>query len=94
MTTTSRMDHILLAHLRFSEAQIWPGGDGLTIDVVLASYPQVAAAGQVPDKEELLRLHPDLTVELEAFFSESQFSRSMPPRDSSPYDLATAIRAD
>lgn len=94
MTTTSRLDHILLAHLRFAEAQIWPGGDGLTIDVVLASYPQVAAAGRVPDKEELLRLHPDLTAELETFFSESQFSSSIPQRDSSPYELAASIRAD
>jgi hypothetical protein len=35
---------------------------------MLASYSRAAAAGQVPGRAELLRRHPELTEELEAFF--------------------------
>ena len=72
MTRQAMLNEILLGHLRMMDANFWPGIDGLTLDVVLACYTRAAAAGHVPGKEELLRRHPELAAELEAFFAASQ----------------------
>jgi serine/threonine-protein kinase len=43
------------------------------LDDVIAAYVLAAEAGEAPDREELLRLHPDLADDLRAFFAD--FSR-------------------
>jgi hypothetical protein len=56
--------------LQHRAGRVWPGGDGVTLDDILRSYPQVAAARLVPDLHELLRRYPDLADELTAWFTE------------------------
>ena len=41
----------------------------MTVDEVVRSYPQAAAAGLVPDLQTLLTDHPDLTDVLRDFFA-------------------------
>jgi hypothetical protein len=70
MSRNPALNAILLGHLRAMEPHVWPGIDGLTLDVVLDSYCLAAAAGHVPDKDELLRRHPQLAGAIEALFGE------------------------
>jgi hypothetical protein len=70
MTPNPALNEILLDHLRSMDPHFWPGIDGLTLDVVLDSYCQAAAAGHVPGKEELLNRHPDLAEAIAAIFAE------------------------
>jgi hypothetical protein len=76
MNRSSALSEILLDHLRMINPHSWPGMDGLTLDVVLQSYSQAAASGQVPGKNELLRRHPELSAELEAVFAQPESARS------------------
>jgi hypothetical protein len=69
MTSNPALNAILLGHLRSMDAHFWPGIDGLTLDVVLDSYCQAAAAGHVPGSDELQRCHPDLTDAISALFA-------------------------
>jgi hypothetical protein len=64
-----RLYELLLAHLGEADAPPWPGADSLTLDEVLHSYPQAAAAGLVPDLRTLLEDHPDLADVLRDFFA-------------------------
>jgi len=50
---------ILLGYLETARCW-WPGADGLTVLDAIRDYPQAAAAGWVPDRDELLRIHPEL----------------------------------
>jgi hypothetical protein len=60
---------LLLDQLRGGPTVCWPGADGLTLDEVLSSYPEAAAAGRVPGPDELLAGHPELAAELADFFA-------------------------
>ncbi len=64
-----RLRELLLAYLQAADAPPWPGADGLTLEEVLASYPQWSAAGLVPDLPSLLSRHPDLDAVLREFFT-------------------------
>jgi hypothetical protein len=64
-----RVRELLLAYLREADAPHWPGADGVTVDDVLASYPQASAAGMVPDLPALLTSHPDLADALREVFA-------------------------
>ena len=59
MSHSSAMNEILLDHLRRIDPHAWPGVDSLTLGEVLKSYAQVAVAGQVPGKSELLANIPN-----------------------------------
>jgi hypothetical protein len=66
------LSEILLDRLQIAWAQISPGIDGLTVDAVLDFNSRAAAAGQVPNKEELLHRYPQLSPELEVFLAPIQ----------------------
>jgi hypothetical protein len=65
------------------------------VNAILAAYLDAAAAGQAPDRTELLARHPDLAAELAAFFAEDARVRhladtaTLPPRPIPPPALAT-----
>src|SRR4051812_47753494 len=66
---SAQLKEVLLGHLQATYAHRWPGTDGMTVQDVLLSYPHAIASGQAPDRQELLRRHPDLAAEVEAYFS-------------------------
>ena len=66
----ARVWELLLGSLQAAAVPRWPGADRLTLQDVLLSYPQAAAAGRVPDLRQLLRDHPVLAKELSDFFAE------------------------
>jgi hypothetical protein len=69
--TAARFEDVLLGYLRASAVSSWPGGDGLTVEDVLRHYPEAVVAGRVPGRQDLLRRHPDLADDVDAFFAEA-----------------------
>jgi hypothetical protein len=65
---SQRLRALLLAYLRAADAPRWPGSDSVTVEEILRSYPQAAAAGLVPDLPALLEIHPELAKALHDFF--------------------------
>jgi hypothetical protein len=70
-----RLHEVLLGYLEGPQVILWPGADGLTLGEALLGYAEAAAAGQVPDQQELLQRHPELAEELRAFFAEQGLHR-------------------
>jgi hypothetical protein len=66
---------VLLGYLEGPQVILWPGADGLTVEEALLGYAEAAAAGQVPDRQQLLERHPDLAEELRSFFAEQDALR-------------------
>jgi hypothetical protein len=65
-----RLEAILLGYLLNDHAIAWPGGDGITVRDVLASYPRAIASGRVPGYQELQRRHPEVSEALQVLFKE------------------------
>jgi hypothetical protein len=68
--TATRFEEVLLGYLRGSAVSWWPGGDGLVVEDVLRHYPEAVVTGRVPGRQELLRRHPDLADDVDAFFAD------------------------
>jgi hypothetical protein len=64
-----RLQELLLGHLWAANIPVWPGADGVTLEVVLRTYPQAIADGRVPSPAQLLAEHPDLERQLAIFFT-------------------------
>lgn len=60
---------VLLNYLLASKVVGWPGVDGFTEDDILNFYPLAAAAGKVPARLELSRIHTDLIGEIQSLFT-------------------------
>ena len=69
-SNSQRLREILLGYLQATQVSAWPGGDGLTVEDVVACYPEAVAGGEVPDWQELFRQHPELDAELHAWLAD------------------------
>jgi hypothetical protein len=74
------LQELLLRYLRDAHAPVWPGADALTVQEVLHSYAENAAAGRVPDQQQLQRLHPELQEAVVSFFADNNRHRERPER--------------
>jgi hypothetical protein len=70
-SNAERLSVLLLGYLQTLAPCWWPGADSLTVEDALDAYAQAAARGRVPGLQELMRRHPELTVELGEFFARS-----------------------
>jgi len=60
-----------------SEPANEPGSHEERVNAILAAYLDAAAAGQAPDRAELLARHPDLAAELASFLAEDDRVRRL-----------------
>src|SRR6202158_4434270 len=60
------------------------------INAILAAYLDAAAAGQAPDRAELLARHPGLAAELASFFAEDDHARRLAERPAAGAETAAA----
>ena len=71
VTSASRracLRELLLDYMQRLDIGNWPGVDGQTLDDILLSYQRYATISLVPDRQELLRRHPQLSDELTDYF--------------------------
>jgi hypothetical protein len=69
-TSATRLREILLGYLDGGGCvAIWAGGDGLTIEDVLDTYPEAVARGEVPDWQQLLCRHPEVDEQLHVWMA-------------------------
>jgi hypothetical protein len=73
-----QLEELLLGYLQAAHAPLWPGVDGLTVQEALLSYPANAAACRVPDRQELLRRHPELRRAGLTLFADQDGPRQKP----------------
>ena len=73
-TPAEQVKAILLGYLHCRATNLWPGGDGLTLDELFRNYPQAARAGLVPGLPELQLRFPDLAEALASCFAEQAAS--------------------
>jgi hypothetical protein len=65
-----RLREVLLGYLQAAPSvTAWPGGDGLTLEIILDIYPEAVAAGEVPDWRQLLCRHPGFATELQTWMA-------------------------
>jgi hypothetical protein len=66
----SSLREVLLGYLQAAPSvTAWPGGDGLTLEIILDFYPEAVAEGEVPDWKELLYRHPEFATELQTWMA-------------------------
>jgi hypothetical protein len=66
----NRVAELLAGYLLSAGVSAGPGTDGLTVaEAVGAFYQAAALAGQVPDRAELTRRHPELADAISAFLN-------------------------
>lgn len=63
-----RLREVFLEYLRDAQVPLCPGVDGLTVDDMLDCYAILMKKGVVPNWEQLIENHPDLTKEIGMFF--------------------------
>ena len=80
----ARVNALLLEYLSLPGVTTWPGADALTVEEVLASYPEAVAAGRAPALDELIARHPERTDELRAFFAAHALKAAKDCTTSSP----------
>jgi hypothetical protein len=69
-TTARRLREILLGYLEAGGCVAsWAGGDGLTLEDVLDTYPEAVARGEVPDWRQLLCRHPEVDAQLRVWMA-------------------------
>jgi len=69
-TSARRLREILLGYLEAGAGvATWAGGDGLTLEDVLDTYPEAVARGEVPDWRQLLCRHPEVGAELHVWMA-------------------------
>jgi hypothetical protein len=64
-----RAEDLLLTYLQIGKVSTWPGTDGMLIEDVLSYYSEAVVAREVPDCDEIGRLHADLVPALQALWA-------------------------
>lgn len=65
-----RVEDVLIDCLLCAAYPSWPGGDGLTVEDVLAAYRDGLRAGVVPTPTALARRHPEFADDVLDYFAD------------------------
>jgi hypothetical protein len=75
-----RVAELLAGYVLSAGHSGWPGTDGLTVAEAAGAFSHAAAlAGQVPDRAELTRRHPERADAIRAFLSAKRTPWRAPP---------------